>query len=144
MSMQTVRRLAARILDVGISRVRILDTEAASKAITADDVRGLLGQGAIGIIVEKHASRAKARVKAQRAREGRRRGPGSQKGSYYAGHSRKERWMEQVRAQRQYLSAVKARLKEGAYPDVYKMIKGNAFRSRKILKQYLDENQLWA
>lgn len=142
--MQTVRRLAARILDVGESRVRILDTEAASKAITADDVRGLLSQGAIGVIVAKAPSRAKARVKAKRAREGRRRGPGSQKGSYYAGHSRKERWMELVRAQRQYLTAVKARLKEGTYPRVYKMIKGSAFRSRKILKQYLDENQLWA
>ncbi|MBI2444933.1 50S ribosomal protein L19e [Candidatus Micrarchaeota archaeon] len=144
MSMQTVRRLAARILDVGESRVRILDTEAASKAITADDVRGLLNEGAIGILAEKHASGANARAKAQRAKQGRRRGPGSQKGSYYAGHSRKERWMELVRAQRQYLSAVKARLKEGTYPKVYKMIKGSAFRSRKNLKAYLDENQLWA
>ncbi len=144
MSMQTVRRLASRILDVGESRVRILDEEAASKAITADDVRGLLRDGAIGILLEKHASRAKARTKATRAKEGRRRGPGSQKGSYYAGHSRKDRWMELVRSQRQYLTAVKARLKEGTYPKVYKMIKGSAFRSRKILKQYLDENQLWA
>ena len=144
MSMQTVRRLAARVLGIGQSRVRILDEEAASKAITADDVRGLINQGGIGVLVEKHASRASARRKAVRKVKGRRRGPGSQKGSYYAGHSRKDRWMELVRAQRAYLAAHKARLKEGTYADVYKMIKGNAFRSRKILKQYLDENQLWA
>lgn len=144
MSMQTVRRLAARVLGIGQSRVRILDTEAAGRAITADDVRGLLNEGAIAVVVEKFPSRAKAQRKAERKVSGRRRGPGSQKGSYYAGHSRKDRWMELVRAQRQFLAANKARLKEGAYPSVYKKIKGNAFRSRKILKQYLDEKQLWA
>ncbi len=144
MSMQTVRRLAARILGIGQSRVRILDEEAASRAITADDVRGLMNQGAIGILDEKHSSRGKARRKAVRKTAGRRRGPGSQKGSYYAGLSRKSRWMQQVRAQRAYLAAHKTRLKEGTYADVYKMIKGNAFRSRKNLKTYLDANQSWA
>lgn len=142
--MQTVRRLAARVLKIGESRVRILDTQAAAKAITADDVRGLLSQGAVGILQEKAPSRAKARRKAKRKLAGRRRGPGSQKGSYFAGQSRKQRWMELIRAQRSFLAANKTRLKAGAYPKVYKMIKGNAFRSRKILKQYLDENQLWA
>ncbi|MBI5226336.1 50S ribosomal protein L19e [Candidatus Micrarchaeota archaeon] len=144
MSMQTVRRLAARILGIGQSRVRIMDEEKASKAITADDVRELMGEGAVVILDEKFASTAKARKKTASKSAGRRRGPGSQKGSKFAGLSRKDRWMQQVRAQRNYLAANKVRLKEGTYPKVYKMIKGNAFKSRKNLMTYLDENQMWA
>ncbi|MBI4360651.1 50S ribosomal protein L19e [Candidatus Micrarchaeota archaeon] len=144
MSMQTVRRIASRLLGVGKSRIRILDEEKAQKAITSDDVRDLFSQGALVVVPAKANSRAKARFKQSRKVAGRRRGPGSTRGAYYAKHPRKTRWMAQVRSQRAFLSAVKGQLKDGAYAQLYRKVKGNAFRSRKILKQHIDENKLWA
>ncbi len=144
MAVTTVKRLASRILGAGESRIRIADQAEAAKAITADDVRGLISSGAVYVLAAKPNNRSKAVEKQRRKVLGRRRSAGSKKGSYYAGYSRKERWMDLVRSQREYLSVAKPRLGEGAYPKLYRMVKGNAFRSRKNLKQYIDENKLWA
>ncbi len=144
MAFHTVRRIAARLLGVGRTRIRVLDEEKTSKAITSDDVRGLLSEGALGVLPAKGNSRGKARFKQSRKVAGRRRGPGSRKGAYYAKVPQKTRWIKQVRAQREYLATHKARLKPGAYQKLYRMVKGNAFRSKRILHQHIEENKMWA
>lgn len=143
MSMKTVRRIAARLFGAGENRIKIVDEEKAQKAITSDDVRDLYRDGALVVEPKKANSRGKARFKQSRKVAGRRRGPGSSRGAYYAKHARKTRWIEQVRSQRAFLSSVKGQLKQGAYAQLYRKVKGNAFRSKKILKQHMDENKLW-
>lgn len=144
MAVHTVRRIASRLLAVGESRIKILDQEKAFKAITSDDVRDLVRQGALVVLPKKTNSRGKARFKQSRKVRGRRRGQGSTRGAYYAVHDRKTRWIQQVRSQRAFLSSVKSKLKPGAYAELYRKVKGNAFRSKKILKQHMDEDKVWA
>ena len=97
MSLQTIKRIAARVLKCGKSRIKIVDEEKAGEALTADDVRDLAKSGAIKVKPETGTGRAKARKKDAKKRKRRRRGVGSVKGS--KGDSKKQ-WMQRVRAQR--------------------------------------------
>lgn len=144
MAIETVKRVTARIFKCGTSRVRILDEKRASEALTSDDVKALVSEGAVVIIQKKGVSRGKARFKQSRVHAGRRRGSGSSKGSKYALHSAKERWTLKARGQRKLLKTVKSKLASGSYRKVYRMIKGNNFRNKKHLQQYLQDNKLIA
>ncbi|HDD68883.1 MAG TPA: 50S ribosomal protein L19e [Candidatus Korarchaeota archaeon] len=94
------RKIAAKIAGVGIDRVRFDPEriEEIEEAVTRRDVSRLIAQGAIKILQKRGTSRARAR-----ARRGRRRGPGSYKGSKHARMSKKERWMRKIRALRRSL-----------------------------------------
>lgn len=144
MGMETVKRMACDILGVGISKIRIPPESAkkVAEALTRDDVKGLIEQGAIGYIVPRGVSRAKARKKQAQKRSGRRSGKGSRKGTKYSKVSKKESWVAQVRAQRGLLRRLseKGEVAQEAYRKVYLMIKGNAFKSKGNLLNYLKEN----
>ena len=143
MSLQTIRRIAARLSKAGESRVKIMDTERAGQALTSEDVRGLIKDGVILIEAKRGPTRAGARFKQSRMRAGRRRGKGSQKGSKYAGLTAKDQWIQKVRAQRSLLSSLRSKLKEGAFRSVYRKVKGNAFKNKHALMTYLKENNLF-
>ncbi|PIO01880.1 50S ribosomal protein L19e [Candidatus Micrarchaeota archaeon CG_4_10_14_0_2_um_filter_60_11] len=142
MTVQTIKRLAAKVLKCGENRVRIVDLAKARDSLTTDDVRGLIKEGAIQLKPSVGQSRAKARFKAERRNAGRRRGEGSRKGTYYAKHTLKQRWMKKVRSQRGLLHQLKPRLVEGAYAKLYKMVKGNNFKAKRQLVLYVEENKL--
>ena len=142
MSIKTAKRVAARILKCGESRVKILDQKKAAEALTHDDIVTLIKERAIVKVPAKGVGRGKASFKQERKNAGRRRGRGSQKGTRYALMPRKTRWITKVRSQRIVLRQVKEKLTEGAYSSVYRMIKGNNFRDKKHLKLYLQENKL--
>src|SRR3989338_4283272 len=131
MSMDTVVRIAADLMGCGTSRVRVLDPAEAEKAITRDDVRALIGRGAVVILPKKGVSRGKARFKQSRIQAGRRRGHGSRKGN--ATLSDKDRWIQKSRSQRRLLKSFKSRVPPDAYRKAYRMIKGNSFKSKKQL-----------
>jgi len=143
MTVKTVKRLAARVLNCGANRVRIADYAKASDALTADDVRSLIAQGAIELKPVAGASRAKAAFKAKRRKSGRRRGEGSRSGAYFAAFTAKERWMEKVRSQRALLHQLKPRLVNGAYAKLYRMVKGNNFKAKRQLLAFIEENKLF-
>ncbi len=143
MAMNSVRRMASQLLKCGESRVRILDAAAASKALTKDDVRGLINKAAIVEIPAKRNSRVNAIFKQSRLKAGRRRGSGSLKGAKYSRISRKDLWIEKVRAQRDTLKGLKAKLADGAYKKMYSMIKGGAFKSKKSVSAFVRENDLF-
>lgn len=143
MSLQTIRRIAARISKAGESRVKIIDATRAAQALTAEDVRGLIKDGVVVITAKRGPSRAAARFKQSRLRAGRRRGKGSLKGSKFAGLTQKDQWIQKVRALRSLLKSLKPKLKEGAYRSVYRKVKGNAFKNKHALLTYLKENSLF-
>ncbi len=142
MALETVKRIAGRLFKTGGTRVKILDVKAAQEALTSEDVRQLVKDKKVVIAPKMGVSRVRAQEKAIAVQKGRRRGPGSMKGSKYSRQSAKERWIEKIRAQRELLAKLKPALKEGQYRRLYYMIKGNAFKSSKQLQNYVQENKL--
>jgi large subunit ribosomal protein L19e len=144
MGLKTVRRLAAAILKAGKSRVKFLDSSKAKEALTRDDVRSLISQGAITVEQKKGVGRAKASFKHSRLHAGRRRGTGSRKGAKFATVDRKSRWIAKVRGQRKLLKTLKGSgaLKEGSYRKIYLMVKGDFFRNKKHLISHLRDKKL--
>jgi large subunit ribosomal protein L19e len=141
MAISTVRRVAARILGAGESRIRILDTKRATEALTAEDVRGLIRDKAVIAIPKDGVSRGKARITQQRKHAGRGRGKGSKKGSMYAGTTKKDLWMRKVRSQRKTLRNNKFRLSSQNYRRIYGMVSGNAFKGKKQLVEFIGKQE---
>ena len=137
MSVKTVRRLAARILKCGESRIKIADAKRAGEALTSDDVRELIKEKIVYGIPSHGVSRGKARLKQESRRKGRRSGRGSQRGSSFAKVTEKQLWMRKVRAQRKLLKTYRKKLETDAFRTAYKMVKGNAFPDKRRLAEYL-------
>ena len=137
MTLKTVRKMAADIMKCGKSRVRIMDFKRAEEALTREDVKGLVKDKAIIELPKMGISRHRARLRQSRKQMGRGRGRGTKKGSEFAGTSAKDQWMRKVRAQRRTLAKNRGKMEGAEYRDVYRMIKGNAFKARKQLEQYL-------
>jgi large subunit ribosomal protein L19e len=137
MSVETVKRVAARKLKVGLSRVRILDDKKAREALTSEDVMSLIKEGVVVKKPKKGVSRGRARVRIMRRRKGRGRGEGSRKGSKNAVKSLKRRWVEKVRSQRDFIRKSKRKLGVN-YRKVYRLVKGNFFKSKKHLKSFIE------
>jgi len=144
LSMQ--KNLAAKVMKIGKNRVR-LDPEKGEDiavAITRDDIRGLIEDGAIKKIQKKGVSRGRARERDAKRAYGHRKGHGKRKGAKNARSSRKERWMKTVRAQRRYLR----RLRDGEeidrsdYRMLYNKSKGGEFRSVRLLDTYIKMNNI--
>jgi large subunit ribosomal protein L19e len=128
------RRMAADILKCGDSRIW-MDPAAGEKlrrAITRNDVRGLIADG----LIKKAAPKKNAHA------EGRKQGSGSRKGAAGARTPKKERWLKIIRPQRRLLCELKPKLKPLAYRKVYRLVKGGLFRSRAHLTAYIKENKL--
>ncbi|NYZ78053.1 50S ribosomal protein L19e [Candidatus Micrarchaeota archaeon] len=139
MSLKTVKRLASRVLGVGESHVKILDAKRASEALTSDDVRSLISEGAIVGEQKMGVGRAKARFKQARLHAGRRRQKGSVKGGRKT--RGKKKWISMTRGTRRLLASLKPSLKKGYYRNSYLKIKGGYFKSKAQLLQYLRDNK---
>lgn len=143
MNLKAQKRLAAKILGVGINRVwidpaRAVDIEA---AISRGDVRRLIHDGTISARPERGVSRARARERAAKRKKGRRRGTGSRKGAARARQPKKESWIRTVRPLRARLRELRNNRTIDAkdYRRLYRMVKGGAFRSKAHLETYLKE-----
>jgi len=137
MVVKTVKRIAADLLKVGKSRIwmnpeRLTDMET---AVTRDDVRRLIKEGAITVRPSSVPSRGRKRLIHSKKRSGRRRGPGSRKGSKGARTRKGGGWPERVRAQRKELRALRdsGKITREIYRDFYRQIKGGKFESRRAL-----------
>ena len=146
MGTNTIRRLAADIMGAGESRVRFNPDEMSriNEALTRDDVRALIKEGLIFALPIRGVSRAGARQRAEGKRVGRHSGHGKRKGTAAARGEPKETWMAKVRSQRKLL--FKMREEKAISPDavrkIYAMIKGNAFRGKMVMRNYLNENKM--
>ena len=146
MKLSTQKRLAADVMKVGLSRVWI-DPEfedEVSLAITRDDIRRLVDEGAIQRKPAVGVSRGRARYVLQQRRKGQRKGPGTKKGKASTKLSGKERWMMKIRPMRKELKRLRdnGKITRKTYRELYLKAKGNAFRNTAHLKTYISERRL--
>jgi len=146
MNLKNQRRLAAAILNVGQNRVwlnpeTLDDVEA---AITRDEIRKLIHDGAIKALRENSQSKGRTRALTAKKKAKRRIGPGSRKGKKFSVVSRKERWMARIRSQRKKLRDLKERriIAVSTYRNLYMKAKGGEFRSIAEMERYINENNL--
>lgn len=130
------KKIAARILKCGISRVRIDPASSAKvkKALTRQDIRNLVKSGIIAKIPEKQ----------KQPKEKGRKGIGSRKGSVAAKIGKKTLWLRMVRPQRRLLSEMKVskQIEPRTYRKVYRIVKGGVFRNKQHMLSYLKEHGL--
>ena len=135
------KRLAASVMKVGASRVR-LDPDRGDEiatAVTRADVRKLVDGGVIVSVQKAGVSRGRGRKLDQQKAKGRRTGPGSRKGAANARRPRKENWIMRIRALRDELSTLreKGAIDVAVYRDYYVRAKGGQFRSRAHMKSHM-------
>lgn len=139
MRIQSVRRIAAKLLNCGESKVWIDQTQGAKvkEAITTEDVKALIKSATIKKKHENFHSRGTARILQAQKRKGRKKGKGKRKGTQKARMKTRESWIKRVRALRKKLTELKAKgeIPEGQYKKFYKLIKGNYFKGRKQLEE---------
>jgi large subunit ribosomal protein L19e len=109
MDLSLQKRLASEILGVGKDRIWIDPNkiQEASKALSRSDILDLIDKGIIRIKQVKGQSRTWANYIKEQKKKGRRRGPGSKKGSKNARSGKKEHWIKRIRAIRKLLRELK-------------------------------------
>jgi len=136
MTIATVRRLAADIMDVGRNKVRISPDglKEAEGALTRADVKGLIDKG----IVKKLKPSGRASTSKLE-----RRGRGRRKGTP-VGH--KTVWMVKVRAQRKFLAMLvtSGAVRKEAKRELYNKVKSGIFRNKRAMLLYLKDNKFVA
>jgi large subunit ribosomal protein L19e len=140
-NVKTQKRIAAEVLDIGLSRVW-LNPDAAddiSQAMTRDDIRELVKQGLVKEKPAQKATRAiaKKREAARKKRKGV--GHGKRTGSANARKSDKEKWMQKVRSQRRFLKGLrdKETITDSQYRKYYLQVKGGRFSTLKNIKEFM-------
>ena len=130
MNLANQKRISAELMKVGETKVwfnpdRLTEIK---EAITKNDLRNLIKNGAIQSRPELGTSRVRARKRLTQRRKG-----------------RKETWMLAVRGQRNFIKELKDKsLVEGkTYRNLYSKVKGGYFRNRRHIKLYLEENKLF-
>ena len=134
--MNLQKKIAAKILKCGVNRVWIDPTnDKVRTAITRNDVRRFIKEG----IIKKLPKKKKAKLEEKRQQR-----RGSIKGSIGARETKKTKWLKVVRPQRKLLKELKSKNKLSlhSYRAVYKLVKGNFFRSKAHLMSYLKDKKL--
>ncbi len=137
------KRLAAEVLGVGVSRIRIDPSriEDVEAALRREDIKRLIKEGAIYVIPERRNSRGRWKVRHERKKKGRRRGPGSRKGAKDARMDSKRMWVMTIRKIRRFLRWLRDHevIDRRTYRRLYMLAKGGTFRSLADLKRHLQE-----
>ncbi len=135
--LKSQKRMAADILDVGENRVWIDPNKQGdvSTAITKQDIKELIEEGAIKAKDKKGISRGRAREKKKS------KGTGSRKGSKNSRQSEKKQWMNKVRAQRKVLKQMRddGKIQNNTYRKIYKRVKGGEVRDINHLQTLIEE-----
>jgi large subunit ribosomal protein L19e len=136
------KRISAAILKCGVNRVwfnpeRLSDIE---NAISRDDLRGLVTDGAIKARQKVGVSRGRARAKIAKRSYGHCKGPGRRKGAAGARHPHKRSWIQKIRAIRKALVVLReaATIDPHMYRILYRKAAGGQFRSVAHMKAQLE------
>ncbi|HXY87916.1 MAG TPA: 50S ribosomal protein L19e [Candidatus Acidoferrales bacterium] len=131
------KRLASKILGVGVSRVW-LDPEKLediANVITREDIRGLVEAGTIKRIQSNGISRGRAKERDVKREKGHRKGHGRRRGAKGARTPKKALWIRRIRAQRKRLKALRNdnTLDRKVYRKMYRKAKGGVYRNIAVL-----------
>jgi len=138
------KRLASDVLDVGENKVWFDPDRQGdiAEAITREDIRELVDEGAIRADEPSGNSRGRARERQQKRAYGHQTGPGSRRGKAGARQNEKESWQSRIRAQRERLKNLRDEgdLPRSAYRDLYDKAGGGEFDSVADMERFIDEN----
>jgi len=138
------RRLASDVLGVGRNRVWFDPAagEDIADAITRDDIRALVDEGLVRAEAARGNSRGRARERNAKRAYGHRKGPGSRKGRAGAREHKKDRWTDDIRAQRRELRELRdaGELTPTQYRQLYAKASGGEFRSVRYLHNYIEQH----
>jgi large subunit ribosomal protein L19e len=138
------KRLAADVLDVGKNRVWFDPDRQGDivEAITREDIRELVDEGAIRAEDTQGNSRGQARERDRKRSYGHRKGHGTRKGSKGARQDEKDDWAQHIRAQRERLAELRdeGELSPSEYRDLYNKANGGEFEDVQRLNNYIDNN----
>jgi large subunit ribosomal protein L19e len=136
------RRIAASVLKCGVNRVwfdpeRLSDIE---NAISREDLRGLITDGAIKPHQKKGVSRGRARIRTAQRAYGHRKGVGKRKGAIGARTPGKRAWIQKIRAIRKALVALRdaGTIDRHLYRILYRKAAGGQFRSVAHMKAQME------
>jgi large subunit ribosomal protein L19e len=136
------KRLAAEVLDTGENKVWLNPERQGdiAEAITREDVRELVEEGAIQAEDPNGNSRGRARERQEKRSYGHQKGPGSRQGKAGARNNEKEDWTSRIRAQRKRLRELKDEdeLDRSTYRSLYDMAGGGEFDSVADMERYID------
>lgn len=139
LNLKSIRKISARVLKVGISKVWIDEAQTAKvkEAITKEDIKGLIKGRVIRKKRDAFQSRGRARLLQAQKRKGRKKGFGKRKGTQKTRMRKKQSWVKRVRALRKKLRELKKQgiVEKGSFKRFYKLIKGNYFKGKKQLEE---------
>ncbi|WP_436931626.1 50S ribosomal protein L19e [Halosimplex halobium] len=138
------KRMAADVLDVGENKVW-LDPERQGEladAITREDIRELVDEGAIRAEAPKGNSRGRARERQEKRAYGHQKGQGSRKGTAGGRENEKDKWESQIRAQREKLRELRdsGEISKSRYRELYDRASGGEFDSVADIERTLEDN----
>ena len=140
--LKSQKRLAASILKCGVNRVWIDDSQIdeINKAISREEIRELIENGAIAAHQKKGVSRGRARIRMAQRAYGHRKGPGRRRGAAGARTPSKRRWIQKIRAQRKLLREMRetGEIDRSVYRKFYRKAAGGQFRTLAHLKAQVD------
>ncbi|MFX1274799.1 MAG: 50S ribosomal protein L19e [Promethearchaeota archaeon] len=146
MNVSAQKRLAAEILKCGENRVYFdpYMIEDIKMAITREDIRNLIKEGAIQKRYKKGISKTRKNIRHERKKKGRARGLGKRKGKKGARTPKKKAWMKRIRPQRRELKKLRDRklITTATYRKLYKNAKGGMFHSVAQMNRYIKEKEL--
>lgn len=136
------RELAARVLNVGVNRVRFEPDrlEDITDSITRENIRSLVKSGAIWTVQPKGSSRGRA-IKKRSVWKVHGKGPGSKKGKKTARVGKKRLYVVKTRSMRYHLKVIKERkdISNDIYWYLYKRVNGGQVRSLAHLRELVKE-----
>ncbi len=146
MNISAQKRLAAELLKCGENRVYFdpYMIEDIKMAITREDVRNLIKEGAIQKKYKQGISKTRKNIRHERKKKGRARGLGKRKGKKGARTPKKEAWMKRIRPQRRELKKLRDRkvITTATYRKLYKNAKGGMFNSVAQMNRHIKEKEL--
>ncbi|OAG29451.1 large subunit ribosomal protein L19e [Nematocida displodere] len=141
-----VRALAAKVMDCGKNKVWMDPTEATklSEGKTHEQVQQMVEDGLIVRRPDIGQSRGRVRQYKLEKSKGRHRGLGRRKGTRNARFPERKIWMLRIRAIRKELKQLREeeRIDRTVYRALYLKAKGGCFKNRKIMREYIVNEEL--
>lgn len=133
--------MAADILKCGSGRVWI-DPDAiedVGESVTKEDIRDLINSKVIRKKQKIGISKGRTKKIRIQKSKGKRKGPGSRKGSQHARLSKKRAWIQKIRPIRAMLKELRdnAKIDRSTYRKYYRQAKGGVFKSKAHLRAHM-------